>query len=61
MMYVPDNFDAYDAYEKEQERWLAKRPKCAWCGEPIQEECAYRINDEWVCEQCIDDRREYID
>jgi formylmethanofuran dehydrogenase subunit E len=61
MRDVLDNLDAYDAYEKEQEKELASRPKCAWCGEPIQEECAYRINGEWVCEHCIDDVREYID
>lgn len=60
-MYIPDNLDAYNAHEKEQERWLASRPVCSWCGEPIQEEYAYKIGDELVCEYCIDERREYID
>lgn len=60
-MRIPDNFDAYDAYEREQERWLAKRPKCEWCGEPIQDDYAYRIDDDLVCTHCVDECMEVIE
>lgn len=43
--------------EAEDERWLRSRPVCAWCGEPIQDEYAYEIDGELICERCIEDCR----
>lgn len=44
----------------EQEAWLAKRPVCADCGHHIQEEEAYYINGEWICERCMDSYRREV-
>ena len=51
----------YDRYEASQEAWLKVRPVCAWCGEHIQDEHAYRIGDDLVCEDCLDDARVNVD
>lgn len=56
--------DYYMEHELEEERayqrWLKKRPICDWCLEPIEEDYAYRIGDELVCEHCIEDCRERV-
>lgn len=46
--------------EAEEEKWLKTRPVCAWCGQPIQDEYAYEIDGELVCEVCIEECRTYI-
>lgn len=43
--------------EPEEEKWLKTRPVCAWCGHPIQDEYAYEIDGELVCEDCIEECR----
>jgi formylmethanofuran dehydrogenase subunit E len=53
-MYIPDNFDQWARHEAEQEFELSKRPVCVDCGEPIQDEEAYYINNEWICEDCME-------
>lgn len=55
MMYFTDNPIAdYDSYDLEQQRRLDKLPKCSECGEPIQTEECYEINDELICPDCIE-------
>lgn len=54
-MNVPDNYDRFEQYEAEQERKLARLPKCDKCGEPIQQERAVYYNDQWICEYCEED------
>lgn len=41
-------------YDAEQERALEKLPKCADCGNPIQNDHFYLINDEPICPDCLD-------
>lgn len=53
--YVPDNYDAFERHEAAQEARLAKRPKCAYCKHPIQDEFLYVINEELYCEECLND------
>lgn len=50
---MPDNYSMWEAHEAEQEAWLAERPECADCGEPIQDESAYYINSVWICADCM--------
>lgn len=52
-MRVPDNYDAYRQHEAEQEAWLAKRPICCCCKEPIQDDALYDVNGELYCEECM--------
>ena len=52
-MHVPDINDAYRFHELEQEAWLAKRPKCDKCGEPIQDDYLYDVGGDIFCEECM--------
>lgn len=54
-MYVPDNYDAFEAYQAEQDAWLERRPVCTECGEPIQDDFLYDINGDIYCEECMKD------
>lgn len=53
-MNVPDNYDIWEAHEREQERRLARLPVCADCGEPVQDDHFYLINDEVICPNCLE-------
>ncbi len=53
MPYIPDYNDLLSKYEAEQQRKLERLPVCCYCDEPIQQETAICINDEWICDECI--------
>lgn len=50
----------FNAWDAEQESWLARRPECADCEQHIQEESAYYINGEWICESCMEAYRQVV-
>ena len=52
-MYVPDNYDAWEAHDAEQQAWLNRRPKCEKCGEPIQDDYLYDLDGIILCEECM--------
>ena len=52
-MYVPDNYDAFAAWDAERESALARYPVCEWCSKTIQDDYFYIINDETICEECL--------
>lgn len=56
---IPDNYSAYEAYERDVEAYRNRLPRCAKCGEPITDEKAYDI-DGWYCESCKDEWLESI-
>lgn len=61
-MNIPDNFDLWEAHEREKERQLERLPVCEVCSKPIQDEHLYLINDEFVCQDCLDrDFRKCVD
>lgn len=61
-MNIPDNYDLWEAHEREKERQLEKLPVCEVCGKPIQDEYLYLINDEFTCTDClIRDFRKCVD
>jgi formylmethanofuran dehydrogenase subunit E len=53
MPYIPDNYDLWEEHEAEQSRQLDKMPECSYCGEKIQDDFCYEINDEIICEECL--------
>lgn len=53
MYYTDDPLADFARYDAEQQEALGKLPKCSECDEPIQDEYAYYINGEWVCECCM--------
>ena len=61
-MNIPDNYDLWEAHEREKERQLESLPVCEVCSKPIQDDHLYLINDEFVCEEClIRDFRKCVD
>ena len=54
MPYIPDNYDLFKEHEREQERRLRRRPVCHECCERIQSDFCFEINDELICEDCLD-------
>lgn len=53
-MRIPDNYDMWEAHDREMERRLARRPLCSICDNHIQDEEAYLINGEVICQECLD-------
>lgn len=60
MFYSDDPLMDFDRYDREQSRRLAERPVCVECDEPIQDETAFYINGEWICESCMDSYRQVV-
>lgn len=56
-----DNYSLWEAHDYEQERKLQKLPKCAICGEPIQQERAVKLFGDYYCDNCLNESREWID
>ena len=52
--YFTDNYDKFEALEREKQRWLISRPVCAYCDHPIQENKFYEIDCEKVCKECLE-------
>ena len=61
MSYTDNPIADFDDYSYRQEKWLKSRPECAWCGQPIQDESAYYVNNDWCCERCMEEMRRWID
>lgn len=52
-MRLPDHYSAYRSHEAAQERWLMSRPICDRCGERIQDEYMWEVEDGYnLCEEC---------
>ena len=53
-----DNFDFYDAHEKEMVRWEKKLPVCDCCGERMSEwyEVTYKLQTWMFCKSCVKER-----
>ena len=54
LFYADDPARDFAAWDAEQQRNLDRLPECADCGNPIQDETAFYINCEWICEDCMD-------
>lgn len=57
MYRTDDPLADFDRHEAEQERKRRRIPRCSECDEHIQDEYAYYINGEWICEECM---RQYL-
>ena len=53
MARIQDAFDQFERYDREAYIWLSKRPICDCCGKHIEDEYAYKINDELICPTCV--------
>lgn len=57
MYYTDDPVRDFARYDAAQRAELAKLPRCANCGEPIQTEYMFDLPDGLWCENCINDAR----
>lgn len=57
MFYTDDPIADFHAYDAHQAKQLERLPVCADCDEHIQDEEAFFINGDWICENCIDSYR----
>ena len=53
MFYSDNPIADYERYSANQEKELQELPICSVCDEPIQDEYCYVINDEVLCESCL--------
>lgn len=62
MYYTDDPVADFYRYDREQQERLEQRPVCSYCGEHIQDDHYYRINDEIFCPNCMENEfRKEID
>lgn len=55
MFYRTDDPVAdFERHDRECQERLDKLPKCADCGEPIQDDHYYLICDEAICPDCLE-------
>lgn len=54
-MFTDDPIADFYRYDREQQEWLDRLPKCEHCCEPIQDEKYYEIEGVKVCENCLTD------
>lgn len=52
--YTDDPIRDAEVAQMDAERWLDSRPTCELCGQPIQEDYYFRIDDMNICEYCWD-------
>ena len=53
MVKIPDNYDLFEQHDAKQQEALSKRPVCSCCGDPIQDEYFFLIQESPVCDICL--------
>ena len=53
MYFSDDPVADFERYDAEQQTKLEQLPECSECGNHIQDEYAFYINGEWICERCM--------
>ena len=53
MTFTDDPIADFLRHDAQQEQALSKLPECSECGERIQDDYLYEINDEVICEDCL--------
>ena len=66
MYYSDDPERDLDRWLADQDRELEKLPICANCGNPIQDDYFYLINDKPICSNCLEsnyrkDTEDYVE
>lgn len=52
--YSDDPIADFNRHDAEMNKRLENLPVCADCGEPIQDDYFYLINDEAICPACLE-------
>ena len=59
-MGIPDNYELWEAHDREQALKLAQLPTCECCGDAIQQESAVCIEGFWYCDDCLEHYRREV-
>lgn len=54
MYYTDDPVTDFARYDEEKEAMLSALPVCSECEEHIQDDQCFVVNDEVICEGCMD-------
>ena len=54
MFYSDDPVSDFDRYDAAQNKQLSRLPECVYCERPIQDDFLYLVNDEFICESCLE-------
>lgn len=60
-MRTNDPIADFERYDSEQEEKLERLPRCSYCTEPIQQDTAVVVGNEWYCDDCLEYMRQSID
>ena len=60
MILTDDPVHDFDQHDREQAERLRRRPVCGVCGEPVQDDVALKIFDEWICSKCVEDNMRIV-
>ena len=60
MFWTDDPVADFHRHDAEQTKWLESLPKCAECGEPIQQEDAVCLEGRFYCDECLGTMRRAI-
>lgn len=60
MRITDDPIRDAEAWITEQDKALAKLPRCDYCGEPIQDDYYFDIQGDRVCQHCIDEMKKEV-
>lgn len=52
-MWTDDPIADFNRWDAEQNRKLERMPVCCECGEHIQDDTCFEINDEIICNSCM--------
>ena len=47
--------------QKQWDDWCSRRPVCGDCGRPILEERALIVDEEMICDKCVERRKVWIE
>ena len=56
-----DNLDFFYAEERRMVEAERRRPHCIWCGEPIWQDKAFRLDEGLLCDSCIESNQEWVE
>ena len=57
MSWSGDPIRDYDRYDAERQRAQDRLPQCCECGEPIQSDECYELDDgKYFCPECLDEK-----
>lgn len=60
VFYTDDPLADFEAWDEHQNEQLERLPVCMDCEQHIQDETAYYINGEWICEDCMDAYKQVV-